>query len=137
MAITTKPQRLQMRSEALQLIADGVPPTDAATQLSSKWGCSRRTSLWDIELAQGELANAFDSSELRHMVGWLATQYQRLAPKSKRDGQYAAACGYLNSLRAMLVHPQVDRQFEAYFCGRFTRQVHRRLQLRENAVRTC
>ena len=126
MAITTKQQRQQRRSEALQLIADGVPPTDAATQLSSKWGCSRRTSLRDIELAQGELANAFDSSELQHMVGWLATQYQRLAAKSERDGQYAAAFGCLNSLRAMLVHTQVSRQFEAYFRGRFKRQVHRR-----------
>ena len=52
MAITTKQQR---RNEALQLIADGVPPTDAASQLTAKWGCSRRTSLRDIELAQGEL----------------------------------------------------------------------------------
>ena len=38
MAITTKQQRQQRRSEALQLIADGVPPTDAATQLTVKWG---------------------------------------------------------------------------------------------------
>ena len=75
MAITTKHQRQQRRNEALQLIADGVPPADAATQLSSKWGCSRRTSLRDIELAQGELANALNSVELQHMVGWLATQY--------------------------------------------------------------
>ena len=63
------------------LIADGVPPTDAATQLTVKWGCSRRTSLRDIELAQSELANALNSVELQHMVGWLATQYQRLAAK--------------------------------------------------------
>ena len=34
MAITTKQQRVQRRSEALQLIVDGVPPTDAAAQLS-------------------------------------------------------------------------------------------------------
>ena len=126
MAITTKQQRQQRRSEALQLIADGVPPTDAATQLTVKWGCSRRTSLRDIELAQGELANALNSVELQHMVGWLATQYQRLAAKAERDGQYAAACGCLNSLRAMLVQPQLDRQFEAHFRGRFTHQVHRR-----------
>ena len=108
MAITTKQQRQQRRNEALQLIADGVPPTDAATQLSQTWGCSRRTSLRDIELAQGELANALNSVELQHMVGWLATQYQRLAAKAERDGQYAAACGALNSLRVMLVQPQLD-----------------------------
>ena len=34
MANTTKQQRQQRRSEALQLIAEGVPPTDAATQLT-------------------------------------------------------------------------------------------------------
>ena len=105
MAITTKQQRQQRRNEALQLIADGVPPTDAASQLTAKWGCSRRTSLRDIELAQSELATALNSVELQHMVGWLATQYQRLAAKAERDGQYSAACGCLNSLRVMLVQP--------------------------------
>ena len=119
-------QRQQRRNEALQLIAEGVPPTDAATQLTVKWGCSRRTSLRDIELAQSELANALNSVELQHMVGWLATQYQRLAAKAERDGQYAAACGCLNSLRVMLVQPQLDRQFEAHFRGRFTHQKYRR-----------
>ena len=91
-----------------------------------KWGCSRRTSLRDIELAQSELANALNSVEIQHMVGWLATQYQRLAAKAERDGQYAAACGALNSLRVMLVQPQLDRQFEAHFRGRFTHQKYRR-----------
>jgi len=41
MAITTKEQGQQRCSEVLQLIADGVPPTDAATQLFPTWGCSR------------------------------------------------------------------------------------------------
>ena len=36
MAITTKKQRQQRRNEALQLISSGVPPTDAATQLTVK-----------------------------------------------------------------------------------------------------
>ena len=126
MAITTKQQRQQRRNEALQLIADGVPPTDAATQLSQMWECSRKTSLCDIEIAQSELANALNSVEIRHMVGWLATQYQRLAAKAERDGQYAAACGALNSLRVMLVQPQLDRQFEPHFRGRFTHYGHRR-----------
>ena len=40
MAITTKQQRVQRRSEALQLIADGVPPNDAATQLSQTGGAA-------------------------------------------------------------------------------------------------
>ena len=72
------------------------------------------------------LVNALNSVEIQHMVGWLATQYQRLAAKAERDGQYAAACGALNSLRVMLVQPQLDRQFEAHFRGRFTHQKYRR-----------
>ncbi|WP_115132397.1 hypothetical protein [Synechococcus sp. N26] len=126
MAITTKQQRQQRRNEALQLLSDGVPPTDAASQLTAKWGCSRRTSLCDIEIAQSELANALNSVELQHMVGWLATQYQRLAAKCEQAQQFSAAVGALNSLRAMLVQPQLDRQFEAHFRGRFTHQAHRR-----------
>ena len=126
MAITTRAQRQQRRNEALQLITDGVPPTDAASQLTVKWGCSRRTSLRDIEIAQSELANALDSVELQQMVGWLATQYQRLAAKAESDGQYSAAVGALNSLRTMVVQPQLDRQFEAHFRGRFTHQGHQR-----------
>ena len=122
MAITTKQQRQQRRNEALQLISEGVPPTDAATRLAQTWGCSRRTSLRDIELAQSELANALNSVELQQMVGWLATQYQRLAAKAERDGQYASAVGALNALRAMVVQPQLDAQF----AGRYTHQGHRR-----------
>ena len=123
MAITTKQQR---RNEALQLIADGVPPTEAASQLTVNWGCSRRTSLRDIELAQSELANALNSVELQQMVGWMATQYQRLAAKAERNGQYASAVGALNALRAMVVQPQLDAQFAAHFRGRYTPQAHRR-----------
>ena len=89
------------------------------------WGCTRRTSLRDIELVQGELANALDSSDIRAMVGWLATQYQLLAAKSEQAQQYSAAIGALKSLRAMLVQPQLDRQFEAHFRGRFTHLVNR------------
>ena len=63
------------------------------------------------------------------MVGWLATQYQCLAAKAERDGQYSAAVGALNALRAMVVQPQQDAQFAAHFRGRFTHQGHRRLQL--------
>ena len=126
MAITTKQQRQHRRNEALQLIADGVPPTDAASQLTVKWGCSRRTSLRDIELAQNEVANALNSVELQQMVGWMATQYQRLAAKAERDGQYASAVGALNALRAMVVQSQLDAQFAAHFRGRYTHQAHRR-----------
>ena len=126
MAITTRAQRQQRRNEALQLISSGVPPTDAATQLTVKWGCSRRTSLRDVELAQGELANALDSVDLQQMVGCLATQYQRLAAKAEKDGQFSAAVGALNALRAMVVQPQLDAQFAAHFRSRHTHQTHRK-----------
>ena len=60
------------------------------------------------------------------MVDWFATQYQRLPAKAERGGQYEAACGCLNSSRVMLVQPQLDRQFEAHFRGRFMHHGHRR-----------
>ena len=60
------------------------------------------------------------------MVGWLATQYQLLAAKAERDGQYASAVGALNALQAMVVQPQLDAQFDAHFRGRYTHQAHRR-----------
>ena len=104
--VITQHQRVQHRSEALQLIADGVPLTDAATQLSLKWGCSRRTSLRDIELAQSELASALDSVELQHVVGW-TTQYQRLAAWTEADKQFSAAVGALNALRSMVIQPKL------------------------------
>ncbi len=126
MAITTRQQRQQRRKEALQPISSGVPPTDAASQLTVKWGCSRRTSLRDIEIAQSELPNALDSVELQQMVGWLATQHQRLAAKAERDGQYALAVGALNALRATVVQLQLDAQFAAHFRGRLTHHSYRR-----------
>ena len=126
MAIATKKQRQQRRNEALQLISSGVPPTDAASQLTIKRGCSRRTSLRDIEIAKSELANALDSVELQQMVGWLVMQYQRLAAKAERSGQYASAVGALNALRAMVVQPQLDVQFTNHFRGRYTHHAHRR-----------
>ena len=85
MAVTTKHQRQQRRSEALKLISDGVPPTDAATQLAHTWGCRRRTSLRDVALAQGELATALDSVELQHMVGWLAIPEAAFATSRGRN----------------------------------------------------
>ena len=126
MAITTRQQRQQRRNEALQLISSGVLPTDAASQLTVKWGCSRRTSLRDIEIAQSELANVLDSVELQQMVGWLATQYQRLAAKAERDGQHASTVGALNALRAMVVQPQLDAQFADHFRGSYENKTHRR-----------
>ena len=112
-----EPQRLHHVADtfSIVLIADGVPPTDAATQLTVKWGCSRRTSLREIELAQSELANALNSVELQHMVGWLATQYQRLAARAEADNQFSGVVGALNALQAMVVQPQLDRQFEMHF----------------------
>ena len=38
MAITTRAYRQQLRNEALHLISSDVPPTDAASELTVKWG---------------------------------------------------------------------------------------------------
>ena len=49
------------------------------------------------------------------MVGWVAKQYQRLAAKAVAvavaDNQFSEAVGGTNALRAMVVQPQLDRQF--------------------------
>ena len=41
--------------------------------------------------AQVELAKDMISVELQRMVGWLATQYQRVAAKAEADNQFSAA----------------------------------------------
>ena len=61
------------------------------------------------------------------MMGWLATQYQRLAAKAERDGQYASAVVALNALQAMRsVQLQLDAQFAAHFRGRYLHKQYRR-----------
>ena len=122
MAITTRQQRKQRRNEALPLTSEGIPLTDAATQLTLQLGCSRRNSLRDLELAQGELAEALESIELKQMVGWLATQYQLLAAKAEADNQFSEAVGALNALRAMVVQPHLDHQIKMHFRGRHSRK---------------
>ena len=76
--------------------------------------------------AQVELAKDMISVELQRMVGWLATQYQRVAAKAEAeaDNQFSAAVGALNALRAMVVQPQLDRQFEVHFRGCHSHKVH-------------
>ena len=53
MAITTKQQRQQRRSEALQLIADGVPPTDAARINRSRHSLQTPAEISDAHLRVG------------------------------------------------------------------------------------
>ena len=79
----------------------------------------------EIEIAQNELANAFDSVELQHMGCGLVKHYQRLAAKPECDGQFASAVGTLNALLAMVFQPQLDTQLDAHFRGRYSHQVHR------------
>ena len=125
MAKTTYKERQLRRRRAAELLAEGLCPADAASRLTTEWRCSRRTSLRDVALAQGELATALDSVEQR-MVGWMATQYQRLAAKAEADKQFSAAVGALNALRSMVIQQQLDAQFAAHHRGRYTHQVHRR-----------
>ena len=125
MAKTAYKERQLRRRRAAELLAEGLCPADAASRLTTEWRCSRRTSLRDVALAQGELATALDSVEQR-MVGWMATQYQRLAAKAEADKQFSAAVGALNALRSMVIQQQLDAQFAAHHRGRYTHQVHRR-----------
>ena len=125
MAKTAYKERQLRRRRAAELHAEGLCPADAASRLTTEWRCSRRTSLRDVALAQGELATALDSVEQR-MVGWMATQYQRLAAKAEADKQFSAAVGALNALRSMVIQQQLDAQFAAHHRGRYTHQVHRR-----------
>ena len=59
-----------------------------------------------------------DDKELAKLYRW--TLHTRWGVLDDRDaaGQYAASVGALNALRAMIVQPQIDRQFEAHFRGR-------------------
>ena len=71
MAITTKQERQQRRSEALQLIADGVSPTDAAMQLSQTWGCSRADRLCAVDESRcyvlfPDVVAQFDDASIDH-----------------------------------------------------------------------
>ena len=120
----TASEKKQRHEWAIRQIDAGRGLSELTAFTAETWGCSRRTSLRDVDLAQGELAKALDSIELHQMVGRLATQYQRLAAKAEADNQFSAAVGALNALRAMVVQPQLDRQFEVHFRGRHSQQVH-------------
>ena len=118
----TKEEKQQRHEWAVRQIGAGMGLSELTAFTTETWGCSRRTSLRDVELAQSELATALNSVEIQHMVGWLATQYQRLAAKAEADNQFSAAVGALNALRAMVVQPQLDRQFEMHFRRHYSRK---------------
>ena len=42
--------------------------------------------------------------------------------KAEADNQFSAAVGALNALRAMVVQPQLDRQFEMHFRRHYSRK---------------
>ena len=73
-------------------------------------------SLRDIEIAQSELANAFDSVELQQMVGWLAMQYQRLAAKGRGCEGWAVQCSCwcAERIKSDVVQPELDVQFATH-----------------------
>ena len=82
MARTSRAERNRRRESALSLVSQGKGFSDGVTAQMSQWGCSRRTSLRDIEIAQSELVKALDSSEIQQMSAWLATQYLTLSRES-------------------------------------------------------
>ena len=103
MAITTKQQRQQRRSEALQLIVDGVPPTDAATQLSSKWGCSRRTARRITAKAMDLVHRDLEAVDIQNpqLASVLIHSLMEVAAKGRETGQLGASVAALRELAAM------------------------------------
>ena len=72
MAITTKKQRQQRRNEALQLIADGVPPTDAARINRSRHPLSNFSrNFWGPSTCGHGLRDP-RTPFFEALVGWLA-----------------------------------------------------------------
>lgn len=63
---------MEHRQFALQKVSNVMGISEVVDFVSAEWGCSRRTSLRDIELAQSELAHALNSVELQQMVCWMA-----------------------------------------------------------------
>ena len=55
MAKTTYKERQKRRHRAAELLAGGLSPADAVSRLTAEWGCSRRTSLRDVNLGQDAL----------------------------------------------------------------------------------
>ena len=105
MAITTRQQRVQRRNEALQLIADGAPPTDAASQLTLKWGCSRRNARDVVAAAHKDWLDAcYGSEEIdqRDLLFQQVGRLERIARKAENAGQYSAAVGAITALNRMM-----------------------------------
>ena len=126
MARTSRAERHRRRESALALVSQGKGFSDVVTAQMSQWGCSRSSAQRDCRWAHEQLQLSIDSHDAQHLMVHMATSLQRISLKAEQDKQYAAACGALNSLRVMLVQPQLDRQLEAHFRGRFTHQANRR-----------
>ena len=117
MAITTKKQRQQRRNEALQLIADGVPPTDAASQLTVKWGCSRRHARDVVCAAHKDwLDAAYGSEEIdqKDLLFQQVGRLERIARKAENSGQFSAAVGAITALNRMMALGADQRGFRGH-----------------------
>ena len=53
-------ERQLRRRRAAELLAGGLSPADAVSRLTAEWGCSRRTSLRDVNLGQDALLESID-----------------------------------------------------------------------------
>ena len=110
MAITTAKERKQRRQEALELLANGHSPTAVVSQLTDRWGVSRRTSLRDLALAQDALVMTVDTATLQSLTAWCCASYQRLATAAEAQKNYGAAVAALNGLCRLLIEPALEAQ---------------------------
>ena len=100
MAKTTYKERQLRRRRAAELLAGGLSPADAVSRLTVEWGCSRRTSLRDVNLGQDALLESIDSQTHAQLAAWCVASYARLMNKAEKAHQYGAAIGALNGRRS-------------------------------------
>ena len=117
MAITTYKERQLRRRRAAELLAGGLSPADAASRLTAEWGCSRRTSLRDVNLGQDALLESIDSQTHAQLAAWCVASYARLMNKAEKAHQYGAAIGALNGLVRLVVEPQMQIANKRTFNG--------------------
>ena len=118
MAKTTYKERQLRRHRAAELLAGGLSPADAVSRLTAEWGCSRRTSLRDVNLGQDALLESIDSQTHAQLAAWCVASYARLMNKAEKAHQYGAAIGALNGLVRLVVEPQMQIANKRTFNGR-------------------
>ena len=100
MAKTTYKERQKRRLRAAELLAGGLSPADAVSRLTAEWGCSRRTSLRDVNLGQDALLESIDycwaKGAQRSSLMLTSWGYETLVATSFTDGNIGAGSKFSN-----------------------------------------